>query len=75
MEALRVTTKKPRFDTTSSENPFLNVQIGDETGRLDVVLENANKIIEEKVGAKLDVNTSDGVTEAAHEKRTKTRCA
>ena len=54
---------KKAADTTSGEKPVIKMyQIGDKPDNLDELLENANKIIEEKVGAKLDINTSDGVT-------------
>ena len=47
---------KKAADTASSEKPVLKMyQIGDKPDNLDELLENANKIIEEKVGAKLDI--------------------
>ena len=47
---------KKAADTTSGEKPVIKMyQIGDKPDNLDELLENANKIIEEKVGAKLDI--------------------
>ncbi len=43
-------------DSASGDKPVIKMyQIGDKPDNLDELLENANKIIEEKVGAKLDI--------------------
>ena len=48
--------KKSAATEASGEKPVIKMyQIGDKPDNLDELLENANKIIERKVGAKLDI--------------------
>ena len=52
-------------DSASGDKTVIKMyQIGDKPDNLDELLENANKIIGEKVGAKLISNTLVGVTTA-----------
>jgi len=51
-----LTGNNKKSATTEDGKPIIKMyQIGDKPDNLDVLLENANKIIEKKVGAKLDI--------------------
>ena len=51
-----LTGNNKKSATTEDGKPIIKMyQIGDKPDNLDVLLKNANKIIEKKVGAKLDI--------------------